>query len=235
MRGLGFVLSAFFIGSPNKIQREEDFIIEPLKVDPACFHICSNSRTKVDRAKQWIKDMMDQELNSTTFPENTVLNFSDADFQRIVDIQKAEGVSIRIESKQGKATVCIEGLSRDVLKATGEINEMVRKTKDNEELNKRIEFASSVAEWQYLQQGLQFQSFDQVTNFHLEEARENQLKTLKVKVQGQDYTVTMPSGPATDSQGRTMEIKRIDKLKGISQTHGDCLAGLLHICNISNY
>lgn len=213
---MDFVLSALFVsGSADKPQKEGDFVIEALKVDPACFHICGESQAKVNSAKQWINDLMSKEQESTFIQENAILSFSDADHQHLVDIQKTTGVSIRTESKNAQASVTITGLSKDVLKATHEIHDMLRKARDKEDLRKRVEVAGTVADWQYLQQGFQFQSFDSMTNFELEQALEKKLPNVKVTVQGQSYTVTMPSGPATDNQGRTLEIKRVDKLKGI--------------------
>lgn len=213
---MDFVLSALFVGgSADKPQKDGDFVIEALKVDPACFHICGESQAKVNGAKQWINDLVSKELNVICIPDNAILSFSDADHQRLVDIQKTRNVSIKTESKKAQASVTVEGLSKDVLKATTEIYDMLRKARDEEDLRKKMELAGTVADWQYMKQGLQFQSFDSKTNFELEQALEKKLPNVKVTVQGQSYTVTMPSGPATDNQGHTLEIKRIDKLKGI--------------------
>lgn len=228
MLSFDFVLLALFTGSADKPQKEGDFIIETLKVEPACFHICGNSQTNVDSAKQWINDLISTELNTSDIQDNAILSFSNTDYQHMENIQKTLGVSIRIESKKGQASVTIEGLSKDVLKATNEVHEMVRKARDEEVLQKKIELVGTVAEWQYQQQGLQFQSFDATTNYHLEKALENDQKTVKVIVQGQDYTVTMPSGPATNSKGHVLQIKRIDKLKGISLI--DTVETVLQVC-----
>ena len=231
-----FVLLAFFIsGSADKPQDEGDFVFEALEVDAACFHICGDSQTKVDSAKQWINDLISKEYNTVNIVDNSVRSFSKADYQQIVDIQKKMGVSIRIESKKAQATVTIEGNSKNVLEANNEIYRMLKRARDEEEMKRKEELAGTVADWQYQQQGFQFQSFDSRTNFQLEQALENQQPTVKVTVQGQDYTVTMPKGPATDNQGNTLQIKRIDKLKGISLINGDLLIFLQFcICVLSN-
>lgn len=184
-------------------------------MDPACFHICGNTQVKVDKAKQWLDDLISKEQHTICIKDNNILTLSNADHQRIVDIQKTLCVSIKTESKKANASITIEGLSKDVLKASNEIYDMLRKARDEEDLKKKVELAGTVAEWQYQQSGFQFQSFNSMTNYELEQALEKKLPNVKVTVQGQDYTVTMPSGPATDNQGRTLEIKRIDKLKGI--------------------
>ncbi|XP_028446175.1 poly(ADP-ribose) polymerase family member 14-related sequence 1 isoform X1 [Perca flavescens] len=207
------IKSLFISGSDDKPKKEGDFVIEALKVDPAAFHICGESQVKVDSAKQWINDLISKEQEINCIQDNSILSFSDADYKRIVDIQKTMDVTIKIESKMAQASVTIEGLSKDVLKASHEIHKMLRVARDKEELKKKVEMAGTVAEWQYLQQGQQFRSFDSMSNFELEQALEKQLPNVKVTVQGQNYTVTMPKGPATDNQGRTLQIKRIDRLK----------------------
>lgn len=219
---MGFVLSALVnIGVADKPQIEGDFIIEALKVDPACFHICGESQPRVDSAKQRINQLISKEQHSTCISDNSILSFSDADRQRIVDIQKTTDVTITTESKNAQASVTIEGLSRDVLKASNEIHEMLRSARQKEELKKNVELAGTVADWQYQQQGLPFQSFDSMANFKLEQALEKEQPNVKVTVQGQEYTVTMPKGPATGNQGSILQIKRIDKLKGILAVSSD--------------
>ncbi|XP_071344165.1 poly(ADP-ribose) polymerase family member 14-related sequence 1 isoform X2 [Trachinotus anak] len=210
----GTKIKSFFISdTASKPQKEGDFVIEALKIDPACFHICGDSQADVDSAKKWINDLITSEQDMDLISDSAILSLSDADYQRIADIQKTMGVSIRTESKKNKATISIEGLSKDVLKASKEINGMLKKAREEEELKKKVELTGTMADWQYQMQGHQFQSFDSMTNFHLEQAFENEQPNVKVTVQGQDYTVTIPNGPATDSQGRTLQIKRIDKLK----------------------
>ncbi|KAK2839529.1 hypothetical protein Q5P01_013269 [Channa striata] len=211
---IGSRIKSFFIsGTAGKPPKDEDFVIEGLEVDSACFHICGNSQANINSAKQWISDLVSKELEAFNISDNAILSFSDADYQRIVDIQKTMGVSITTECKNGQASLAIEGLSKDVLKASSNINVMLRKAREEEELQKKIDMAGTLTDWQYQQQGFKFQSFDAKTNFQLEQALEKKTPTVKVTVQGQDYTVTMPGGPATNSQGQTLQIKRIDRLK----------------------
>ncbi|GLD71078.1 poly [ADP-ribose] [Lates japonicus] len=109
---IGTKIKTFFgSGGTSKPQKEGDFVIEPLKVDPACFHICSDSQANMDSAKQWINDLIAKELNTFTIPDNAILSLSDADHQRIVDIQKTMGISIKTESKMAQASFTIEGFS----------------------------------------------------------------------------------------------------------------------------
>ncbi|CAJ1078797.1 protein mono-ADP-ribosyltransferase PARP14-like isoform X3 [Xyrichtys novacula] len=206
-------ITSLFANNNDDPQKAEDFVIDPLLVDPACFHICSDSQAKVDSAKKWISDLITKEYITDDILDTGILNLSDADRQQIADIQKTEKVSIRIQSKNNQASITIEGLSSNVYKASKMINEMLKKTREEEDLKNKVALAGELADWQYQQAGLQFQSFDLMSNFELEQALKKNQPSVKVTVKGEDYTVTMPSGPATDSKGQTFEIKRIDKLK----------------------
>ncbi|XP_053185149.1 poly(ADP-ribose) polymerase family member 14-related sequence 1 isoform X2 [Scomber japonicus] len=211
---LGSKIKSFFTGeSADKPKKEADFVIKALEVDGACFHICGDSQTAVDKAKQRIDNLISKEYETISIDDNNILSLSDPDYQKIVDIQKNMGVSIWTENKNGQISMVIEGISKNVLKANIEIQKMLRMARDEEDMKRREDLAATVADWQYQQNGSQFQSFDSKTNFLLEEALGNKLRQVKVTVMGQDYTVTMPDGPATDNQGHTLQIKRIDKLK----------------------
>ncbi|CAB1341297.1 unnamed protein product [Coregonus sp. 'balchen'] len=198
-------------------QKDEDFVIEGQEVHPAFFHICGGSQARVDQAKHWLEDLILKEQVSNSITDDAILNLSDSDRKRIHDMQTTMRVSVRIEynSSREEATLTIEGLSKDVLNAVNEIQEMLRKARDKETFNRNVEVASNIVEWQYQQQqqqpGGQYQSFDPISNFHLEQALERKVPHVEVSVQGQMYKVTLPDGPATDTHGNSLKIRRIDK------------------------
>ncbi|KAF7215051.1 poly(ADP-ribose) polymerase family member 14-related sequence 1 isoform X3 [Nothobranchius furzeri] len=206
-------VKSFFVGS-TETEREEDFVIDEVKMDPACFHICGDSPAKVKDAKQKLLDLISDEQHSHTISDDSILSFSPADRQQIAAIQKKLGVSIKTDNKNGEASIIIEGLNRDVLKAHTEIDRMLKKVKDEQGTKQKVELTSNLVEWQYQRQGLQFHSFDVLTNYQLEQAMENNQPNIKVMIRGQTYTVTLPNGPATDGKKNTLQIRRLDKLKG---------------------
>ncbi|XP_060909810.1 poly(ADP-ribose) polymerase family member 14-related sequence 1 isoform X2 [Labrus mixtus] len=204
-------VKSLFGVSADKPQKEGDFVIEPLTFDPACFHLCSSTQANVDSAKMWLNDLVMKEFDSTTFTDNSILLLSDEDHKQISNIQNTLRVCIRTEGKNGQAWMTIDGAIKNVHRASNEIHELLRRTRDEEDLKKKVEAASTVADWQYQRAGLAFQSFDSVTNYKLEEALASNQQSVEITLQGEDYMVEMPSGPATDSQGCTLDIKR--KLK----------------------
>ncbi|XP_032422915.1 protein mono-ADP-ribosyltransferase PARP14-like isoform X3 [Xiphophorus hellerii] len=206
--------SMFVSESADNKQENEVYDIETVKVEPTFFHICGSSQAKVDVAKKKINDLISNEQFSTEIADNDILNLSSADCQRIVDIQMKMSVRIQKQSTNGQTSFIIEGLSKDVLRANREIDNMLKKVRREQELKKKLELVATVAEWQYQQHGLSYQSFDQMTNYELEHALERATPTLKVTIHGSDYTVQMPEGPATDSKGTILQIRRIDKIQG---------------------
>lgn len=209
-----FVHQAYFTGGADKPQKDEEFVIEALKVDPVYFHICGISQASVDAAKQKINDLFSKQHTRHNITEKAILSFSEAERRCITEIQKTWSVSIMAKSKQGEISFTIEGLSNDVLKATTEIHKILRKARDEEDLKVKVELAGRVAAWQYMK-GSQFENLDSVTNYELEQALVKNLPSVKVTIQGQLYTVQMPNGPATDNQGHALQIRRNDNLKGI--------------------
>lgn len=206
------MVSAFFGGGSSTKQTTREALVT-VEAEPTHFHICGDSQAKVDLAKTWINDLINKEQHSNTISDLAIADFSDADQRILVDLQIKLGVRIILDNTT-QPTLKIEGFSKDVLEVTATIYQMLKKVKEEEELKRDEEMAQTVAEWQYQQLQLQFQSFDSHNNFLLERAFQRRLPNVDITVQQCTYTVTMPDGPATDSQGNVLQIKRIDKLKG---------------------
>lgn len=223
-------VKSFFTGSWEKEIKQhggKDFVIEGNKVAPACFSICGQTQAAVDKTKEFLEEMIEKEQIFEKITDTAILSFSDKDQQQIQDMQSTYDVSIRLEykaqkdsqSSPGEATLVVEGLPRDVLTAFQKIQDMLKKAKDEVILKKDIEHASELVEWQY-EQGGQYKSFDQHTNFELEKALDEGTADVKITFQGQDYQIKLPEGPAVSTTGSNqMNIRRIDKLKGIGCIH----------------
>eukprot|EP00063_Salmo_salar_P074875 XP_014049710.1 PREDICTED: poly [ADP-ribose] polymerase 14-like [Salmo salar] len=175
------IKSIFNRSKGGKPQKHERFVFMDKEVEPACFLICGDSQAKVDEAKHWRISNM---INT---------------------------MEVRVEQESSKAKLTIEGITKDVLKVTSEIQKMLQRIRSEEELNRSAELASTMVEWQYQHQGGQYQSFDLIHNFHLEQANETKKQHVKVTMQGRMYKVTLPNGPATDNHGNSLDIRRIDK------------------------
>ncbi|KAL7881397.1 hypothetical protein AOLI_G00082450, partial [Acnodon oligacanthus] len=197
-------------------QKGKGFVIKGKVVHPACFSICGPSKAAVDQAKQWIEKLISDEQAFELISDLVILSLSDKDQQRIQELQQSMDVSVRVEHKvqggdQEEATILVEGLSRDVLMAVSEIQTILKKAREEAGLKKDMNVISELVDWQY-QQGGQYQSFDQLTNFHLEQALAKKSPHVDITFLGHSYQVTMPEGPAVSAVGgNQINVRRIDK------------------------
>lgn len=219
-------VKSFFTGSWEKEIKQhggKDFVIEGMQVDPVFFSICGPSQADLDETKRFLEDTINVEQIFQSITDTAILSFSDKDQQRIQDLQSTIDVTIRLEYKAhkdsaeipGEATLIVQGLSRDVLKATQEIQDMLKAAKEDEIRKREMDFTSELVDWQY-EEGGQYKSFNQRANFDLEKALGGHAADVTITFQGQTYQVKLPEGPAVSTTGgNQMKIRRIDKLKGI--------------------
>ncbi|CAB1339029.1 unnamed protein product [Coregonus sp. 'balchen'] len=126
--------TTFVTGSKvDNAQQNEVMEIESHDMDPACFHICGVSQAHVDNAKQVIKGLIVKEQDSILIIDKALFSLSELDLQHIFDMQTAMDVRISLHnSSQKEAKLTVEGLSKDVLKASNEIHEMLKKVRPEE-------------------------------------------------------------------------------------------------------
>ncbi|XP_055008012.1 protein mono-ADP-ribosyltransferase PARP14-like isoform X2 [Boleophthalmus pectinirostris] len=204
-------IKSFFVSSsPEKTQKNSDFVMEALKPTLICFHICGESVAKINSAKQRIDSLLFKNLQSINFEDKTILSLSQKQLKRLEELQRSMEVGIRVEGKNGKGSVHIEGVAKDVTSATTLIHEMLKAARQEEELHQKAELLSSLVQWQYAMPGQDFQSFDATTNLELEEALGMKKSEVKVKLNGQDVTVKLPKGPATSKSGQSLKIQRVN-------------------------
>ncbi|XP_076854469.1 poly(ADP-ribose) polymerase family member 14-related sequence 1 [Brachyhypopomus gauderio] len=214
-----------FFGSGNKDvkqQKPRRFVMEDKVVHAACFNICGPSQAAVHSTKQWLEKLISEEQVSQEISDAVIHSLSEKDLRRIQDLQRDMDVSVKIEDKtQGAAaedlvesSIIVEGLTRDVLTAAGEIQTIIKRAREEVDLKKQIDVTHDLVDWQY-EQGGQYHSFDPQINFVLEKALVVGSQQTDITFQGQMYKVTMPDGPAV-SGGNQMNIRRVDRLKVIA-------------------
>ncbi|XP_063070373.1 poly(ADP-ribose) polymerase family member 14-related sequence 1 isoform X3 [Engraulis encrasicolus] len=191
-------------------------------LDPAFFHICGESRDSVERFKQWLDDQITKDQFTDTISDEMLLSLAPADLKRIQDLQEKHDVKISLHEQDmtgaggdDATTLNIEGLSRDVLVASREVQSILKRCREQESLNRQIDLTSNLVEWQHQASGQgQYRPFDPQDNFNLEQAKEGRRAYADVTIGGQTWRVHLPDGPATDRHGNQIKIKRIDRLGG---------------------
>ncbi|XP_061082720.1 poly(ADP-ribose) polymerase family member 14-related sequence 1 isoform X2 [Conger conger] len=186
------------------------FRLEGKTLEAAIFHLCGDSQASVDQGKRWIQELFHKELAFERITDEAILHLSDEDKKKIQDLQQQLQVSLKLEEGDPEATIIVEGLSRDVLKAGGKIRCMLKTARDQQTQNRDADLLCNLVEWQY-QQGGQYVAFDKLVNLHLERAMQNQKPEVKIEIERQPYKVSLPNGPAVDSGGKPLQIKRVDK------------------------
>lgn len=220
-----FTVLAIFTGGGDKPKKVENHVIETLNADPAFFHICGESQAKVNLAKKKLQDLINDQYHSHDIPDNAIQSLSKEDCQSIAAIQRRLGISISTKNNQEQLVVVICGHRPHVFEASTEINVILRKAKEKRD----AELAGLMAAWQYQSQGDRFKNFNPDTTYRLEQALKNQDPQVKVTIEGKQYIVQMPQGPATDNQGGILEINRIDLTEGILLVSSDWSQRLLKL------
>lgn len=203
-------------------QKETDFLIGNSVANKVCFSICGPSKKAVKETEQFLDKLIADEQAFQSITDSIILRLPDKDKQRIQELQRTMCVNMKLEHKaqaataadSDKVTLIVEGLSRDVLVVVGEINNMLKATREDVNRNKEMAHTAELVDWQY-EQGGQFQSFDLATNFQLEEAFNLSSQQVDIHFQNQVYRVSMPEGPAVSaSGGNQMKVRRVDKTRG---------------------
>ncbi|XP_067113942.1 protein mono-ADP-ribosyltransferase PARP14-like [Osmerus mordax] len=111
--------------------KEEEVSVQ--EINPACFHICGGSTAKVQDAKQWIRTLIEKEQVCRTITDKAILNLSESDKRRIIQIRASMAVNVTLTYKSETEPILnIEGLKDDVHEVTTEIHEMLLRVRDEE-------------------------------------------------------------------------------------------------------
>ncbi|KAK1166015.1 protein mono-ADP-ribosyltransferase PARP14-like [Acipenser oxyrinchus oxyrinchus] len=188
----------------------EEFVFVEENIDPTVFQICGETEEDVKKARSWITDLIVKEQDERTIKNEWICYFSEKECEKIKILQKKLQISVKLECTKAEAFIQVAGLTRDVLTAVTEIQDMLNKIRDEETLKREAELASNLVEWQY-EQGTKYEPFDIFTNLKLEQAVTSEETEITVKIQNKNFKVFLPEGPAVDDVDTHIKIKRVNK------------------------
>ncbi|XP_041118944.1 protein mono-ADP-ribosyltransferase PARP14-like [Polyodon spathula] len=198
---------SFIFGKPGKEEKpNEEFVVEGEEIDPAVLHICAETRNSVERAKSWLTDLIVKEHVEEKIEDVCIKRFTDKEHDAIKTLQRKLQISVKLECTNYEAYIQVGGLSRDVLTAVSEIQNMIKKVRDEESQNRDAEMISSIVEWQYAK-GYTHVPFDKHTNLKLERAFGN--KEMHIKVN--NMTFNLDKNIAVDANRKCIPIRRVSK------------------------
>ncbi|MGH0172954.1 UNVERIFIED_CONTAM: hypothetical protein FKN15_001085 [Acipenser sinensis] len=205
---------SLIFGKPGKEEKpDEEFVLEGEEIDPAVLHICAETRNSVERAKSWLTDLIVKEHVEEKIKDEWIKRFTDKERDAIKTLQRKLQISIKLECTNYEAYIQVGGLSRDVLTAISEIQNMIKKIRDEETQKRDAELISSIVEWQYAK-GSKYVPFDKLTNLTLERAFGNEEKRIKIN----NMTFFLDQNIVLDANRKSAQIKRVPKTE--AAVHG---------------
>nr|XP_056717401.1 protein mono-ADP-ribosyltransferase PARP14-like [Euleptes europaea] len=178
-------------------------------VKPAIFQICGDSQKNVETAESWIRDLILKNQHETTVSDEWISSFGEREYEKLRELQMKLHVVIKSETVTSSPSLCIFGLTKDVLSASLEIQQMIKRIRKAQEEQSKADLLSNLVEWRYEDSG-HYRTFDNMTSMHLEHALQNK-SMYDITIKDRRYKVDPTRQQATDDQGRSVSIKRISK------------------------
>uniref|UniRef100_A0A8C6YBM9 Poly [ADP-ribose] polymerase n=1 Tax=Naja naja TaxID=35670 RepID=A0A8C6YBM9_NAJNA len=155
-------------------------------VEPAVFQICGDHQKNVESAAAWIKSLILESQNEYIISDEWISNFGESEYKNLEGLQKKLHVAIKLDSEASLPSLCICGITKDVLHA-----------KDREEKSK-ADLLTNLVLWRYEDNG-QYRSFDSLTNMQIEAAAQHQ-RLHELTINNRCYKVDPSKMQAVDDQ-----------------------------------
>ncbi|XP_076875523.1 protein mono-ADP-ribosyltransferase PARP14 isoform X2 [Brachyhypopomus gauderio] len=201
-------VASFFLG--DSVERPvEDFVMVGEEFEPAVFQLCGETPQDVSEARDLITRFIVKEQTSSTIRDSAIGYFTQEDADALRSLQRELTVSIRLVKSEAEPAVSVEGLTRDVVTAEGQIRDMIRKAEKNEIRRREAFLLINIVEWQYRDSKNNMQSFDLLTNYELEDAFKRKIPHIKIRIGDEQYDADLILKKAV-GRGRQFKLKRTD-------------------------
>ncbi|XP_016383980.1 poly [ADP-ribose] polymerase 14-like [Sinocyclocheilus rhinocerous] len=208
-KGFFTKIKDFFLGESSDSPTNEEFVIVVEKIEPAVFQLCGETPKDLSEAKDMISSLILREHVTIPIHDPAIAHFTKEDGETLNAMQRELTVSVRLEKKGQDSVITLEGLTRDVHTAERRIRDMIRKVERNENRRSEAFFMSSVVEWQYQENGRSVKNFHMLTNYDLEQAYRKRQRTVKIKINNDEYEADLVRKEAT-RKGIRIEMNRVD-------------------------
>ncbi|CAM4533985.1 unnamed protein product [Lepidochelys kempii] len=206
-----FSKCASFFGLGKRATEKKPAMVLQKKVERTVFQICGESQKNMEDAISWIKNLILKEQHENTISDEWISSFDDQEYKELANLQKK--LSIQLEYKYPVPLIRVSGVTKDVLRACLEIQEMIKRVRAVQEEQSKAELLSNLVEWQYLKNN-QYLPFDSLTNLRLEDAAALNQKEINITIWNKNYQVDLEAKRAIDDTGKIMAILRISKDEG---------------------
>ncbi|XP_069886170.1 protein mono-ADP-ribosyltransferase PARP14 isoform X2 [Dipodomys merriami] len=199
---------ASFLGISKQSSKNQKPLILERKTEVTTFRVCGKDASSVDNTISWIQKLIEEEQCLYTSEDECIKDFGVKEVQKLNGLQR--NLNINISLDQTRPLIKILGLSRDVMKARDEIEEMIKSFRLAKEKESHAESISEFIQWQY-EDNSTFHNFDKITNLQLEHAKKAKDKSTVVKINNQDYTLNLNTCIATGPNGQSLMVQRLTK------------------------
>uniref|UniRef100_A0A8C0W5K6 Poly [ADP-ribose] polymerase n=1 Tax=Castor canadensis TaxID=51338 RepID=A0A8C0W5K6_CASCN len=186
------------------------------KTEVTTFQVCGEDVNCVDNTISWVQELIKKEHCPYTTDNECIKDFDEKEYKELNELQKRLNITISLDKK--KPLIEVWGLSRNVMQARDEIEEMIKSARLAKEKENRADCISEFIEWQYNDNNT-FHHFDKITSLQLEDARRAKDKSTVVKINNQDYTVNLSTYTATGPNGHSLTIQRLTKSEAEFPAH----------------
>ncbi|XP_077685709.1 protein mono-ADP-ribosyltransferase PARP14 isoform X4 [Eretmochelys imbricata] len=206
-----FSKCASFFGLGKRATEKKPAMVLQKKIERTVFQICGESQKNMEDAISWIKNLILKEQHENTISDEWISSFDDQEYKELANLQKK--LSIQLEYKYPVPLIRVSGVTKDVLRACLEIQDMIKRVRAVQEEQSKAELLSNLVEWQYLKNN-QYLPFDSLTNLRLEDAAALNQKEINITIWNKNYQVDLEAKRAIDDTGKIMAILRISKDEG---------------------
>ncbi|XP_052596401.1 protein mono-ADP-ribosyltransferase PARP14 [Peromyscus californicus insignis] len=207
---------ASFFGFPKQAPPKQKTLFLEKKTEPTVFQVCGADVISVESTITWIQNLITQEQLSYTSDDEYIRDFDEKEYRKLNELQKR--LNIVIDLDQRKPLMKVEGISRDVVEARDEIEDLIKSIRLVKEKEIQADYVLEFVEWQYIDNNVTH-SFDKIANMQLEEAQKAKHKSIVVKINNQDFTVNFRTNTATGPQGQSVTVQRHIKTEAEIPAH----------------
>ncbi|XP_054826363.1 protein mono-ADP-ribosyltransferase PARP14-like isoform X2 [Eublepharis macularius] len=200
---------AEFFGFSKPATETKPALLLENTVKPVIFQICGDSQKDVEKTESWIRDLILKHQNETTVSDEWISSFGEREYEKLRELQTKLHVVIKPENVTSSPSLRIFGLTRDVLSASLEIQQVIKRVRKAQEEQSKADLLSNLVEWRYEDNG-HYKTFDNLTNMHIECALQNN-SMHEVTIMDKHYRVDPAKQWAIGDQGRRINIRRISK------------------------
>ncbi|XP_070586684.1 protein mono-ADP-ribosyltransferase PARP14-like [Erythrolamprus reginae] len=180
-------------------------------VEPVIFQICGDHQKNVENAAAWIKSLVLESQNEYIISDEWISNFGESEYKNLEKLQKKLHIAIKLDNKASPPSLCICGITKDVLQANTEIQTMIRRIREDREEKSKADLLTNLVMWRYEDNG-QYRSFDSLTNMQIEAAAQHH-SLHELTINNKSYKVDLHKMQAVDNQGRCIALRRVAKVE----------------------